>query len=226
MKKLLLGAALLVGMICSANAQEKPLTFGVRAGLNINSLSSDNAAGELYKDLSSRAGYHVGVVMDWKVAGDFYIQPGVYFTNRGAKSEFSEEGFNSELKINMSYLQIPVLAQYRFDVGAVKIDVATGPYFAFGLGGKAKFEYSGYGIVEKYDYKVFEKSTSEADGGDFKRFDFGWRIGAGVHFLKNFYVGLNYDLGLTNLCKVHEYGWGDGVKIKNRSFSISLGYNF
>lgn len=217
-------------MICKANAEE-PLTFGVRVGLNINSLSSDNAAGESFNDMNSRAGWHVGAVMDWNVAGNFYIQPGVYLTSRGAKSEcFLSDDYDTgsvEMKINMTYLQIPILAQYRFDVGAVKIDVATGPYFALGLGGKAKFEESwGDGYSEKWEWKVFKKSTDEVEDGDFKRFDCGWRIGAGVHFLKNYYVGLNYDLGFTNLCKVHEYGWEDGVKIKNRSFSITLGYNF
>ncbi len=189
MRKLLLCAVMLFGTVCMANAQDK-IQFGVRAGMNISSLSGD------MKDLDSRIGYHVGAIMDWNVTGNLYVQPGLFFTTRGAK----EEGF----KMNMNYLQIPISVAYRFPVSdAFKIDVNAGPYFAMGLGGK----------VKDAGVKVF------GDEGFCKRFDAGLRVGAGVHIQK-FSVGLIYDLGLTNIAKE------DGGKIKNGSFQISVGYNF
>lgn len=233
MKKLILCAALAVGVTCAASAQDK-IAFGVRAGVNINSLgySGDNKD---YDDLKSRAGFHVGAVMDWNVAGDFYIQPGIYFTTRGAKNEFSETdmdfSYKYTQKLNMSYLQIPVLASYRFPVSdAVKIDINVGPYIAIGLGGKLKVEetetYDGETERHSNKYDIFGKSTKDEEKGDFKRFDAGLRFGAGVNIHK-FYVGVSYDLGLTNLARTgDDYRWSKNDKFRNGSFQVSVGYNF
>ncbi len=192
---------MLVGTVCMANAQDK-IQFGVRAGMNINSLSEG--------DLDSRIGYHVGAVMDWNVAKNLYVQPGLFFTTRGAKSEFKfeDEGIqvSEETKYNLNYLQIPISVSYRFPVSEqFKIDVNAGPYFAMGIGGKYKFE--------------GEEEDVFGDEGDCKRFDTGLRIGAGVHIQK-VSIGLIYDLGLANIAKE------EGGKLKNGSFQISLGYNF
>ncbi|MCX4300986.1 MAG: porin family protein [Alistipes sp.] len=220
MRKLLLCAAMIAGTVCMANAQEK-VTFGVRAGVNVNSLS---VSGE--SDLKSRVGYHVGAVVDWNVAKNFYVQPGLYFTTRGAKS--SDEGW--EQKINMNYLQIPISVAYRFPVSeTVKIDVNVGPYVAFGLGGKMKISEGGYDYDDDYDYGYDyddeygddEEIKMFGSEGLCKRFDAGLRFGAGVH-IRKFTVGLCYDLGLTNIARES----GEGAKIKNGSFQISLGYNF
>lgn len=200
---------MIAGTVCIANAQEK-VTFGVRAGVNVNSLS---VSGE--SDLKSRVGYHVGAVMDWNVAKNLYVQPGIYFTTRGAKS--SGEGW--EQKINMNYLQIPISVAYRFPVSEqVKIDVNVGPYVALGLGGKMKISES-YGFDDEYD--IDEEIKAFGSEGLCKRFDAGLRFGAGVH-IRKFTVGLCYDLGLTNIARES----GEGAKIKNGSFQISLGYNF
>ena len=184
------------------NAQEK-VAFGVRAGLNVNSLSVSGESG-----WKSRVGYHVGAVMDWNVAKNFYVQPGLYFTTRGAKS--SDEGW--EQKINMNYLQIPISVAYRFPLSeTVKLDINVGPYVALGVGGKIKFSESG----DSEEIKAFGSE------GLCKRFDAGLRFGAGVH-IRKLCVGLCYDLGLANIARES----GEGEKIKNGSFQISLGYNF
>ena len=202
MRKLLLCAAMIAGTVCMTNAQEK-VAFGVRAGLNVNSLSVSDESG-----LKSRVGYHVGAVMDWNVAKNLYVQPGLYFTTRGAKS--SDEGW--EQKINMNYLQIPISVAYRFPLSeTVKLDINAGPYVALGVGGKIKFSESG----DSEEIKAFGSE------GLCKRFDAGLRFGAGVH-IRKFTVGLCYDLGLANIARES----GEGVKIKNGSFQISLGYNF
>lgn len=233
MKKLLLCAALAVGVTCAAGAQDK-IAFGVRAGVNINSLSYSGDDSD-YDDLKSRAGFHVGAVMDWNVAGDFYIQPGIYFTTRGAKNEYSDSdvdySYKYTEKLNMSYLQIPVLASYRFPVSdAVKIDINVGPYVAIGLGGKVKVEetetYNGDTDTYSEKYDIFGKSKEDEARGDFKRFDAGLRFGAGVNIHK-FYVGVSYDLGLTNLAHSgDEYRWDKKDKFRNGSFQVSVGYNF
>ncbi len=242
MRKLLLCAALLAGTVCMTNAQEK-IEFGVRAGLNVNSLSGSGAKG-----MKSRVGYHVGAVMDWNVAKNLYVQPGLYFTTRGAKSSYD----GGEEKINMNYLQIPITVAYRFPVSEqVKIDVNVGPYIALGLGGKIKYSESGdwgdEGDWSDYSFDDFDDYASDetkvfGSNGLYKRFDAGLRFGASVHF-KRFSLGFSYDLGLTNIIRDSNEDYDSGEdffsyddedfdpsyskpKIKNGSFQISLGYNF
>ncbi len=41
--------------------------------------------------------------------------------------------------------------------------------------------------------------------------------------VNKFYIGLSYDLGLANIAEKKE--WPD-MKIRNRNFSIGVGYNF
>ncbi len=227
MRKLLLCAALLAGTVCMTNAQEK-IEFGVRAGLNVNSLSGSGAKG-----MKSRVGYHVGAVMDWNVAKNLYVQPGLYFTTRGAKSSYD----GGEEKINMNYLQIPITVAYRFPVSEqVKIDVNVGPYIALGLGGKKKVEFSESDWGED---EGGEETKMFGSNGLCKRFDAGLRFGASVHF-KRFSLGFSYDLGLTNIARessgdydLEELDLNEDIdpsyskpKIKNGSFQISLGYNF
>ncbi len=246
MRKLLLCAAMLAGTVCMTNAQEK-IAFGVRAGLNVNSLSGSGANG-----MKSRVGYHVGAVMDWNVAKNLYVQPGLYFTTRGAKSSYKDYGFEETYKYNMNYLQIPITVAYRFPVSEkVKIDVNVGPYIALGLGGKMKYsesdnwggedDWSAYGY-EYDDYDAGNETKMFGSKGLCKRFDAGLRFGAGVHF-KRFYLGFSYDLGLTNIARESNEGFDSGedyysydeegefgsnskLKLKNGSFQISLGYNF
>lgn len=235
MKKFTLCALLAVGAMCVAQAQDKAVSLGVRAGLNVNSLSySGNNEAEIRDLYKSRTGFHVGAVVDCKVAGNFYFQPGLYFTTRGAKME--ETGTEGEYKysitekINMNYLQIPISASYRFPVGKiVKIDINVGPYVAVGLGGRVKEEatirYNGMSESENLSYDVFGKSTDDENRGDFKRFDAGLRFGAGVHISK-FNIGLIYDLGLANLAHTGDNAWNRGTKFRNGSFLVSVGYNF
>lgn len=236
MKRFFLGAVLVFGATCAASAQDKPVSLGVRAGVNINSLSySGDDQSEVRDHLKSRAGFHVGLVADCKVAGNFYIQPGLFFTTRGAKIEVSDaEGsyaYQVTGKVNMNYLQIPVQFSYRFPLGrTVKLDVNVGPYAAVGLGGKMKVEeterWNGMTETYKDDCPVFGKSTEEETRGDFRRFDAGLRFGAGVN-VRKFRIGLVYDLGLVNLAHTGlDSQWDDNTKLRNGSFQISVGYNF
>lgn len=52
------------------------------------------------------------------------------------------------------------------------------------------------------------------------------RFGAGVD-IRRFYVGVAYDLGVTNLARTGDkYRWSSGTKIRTGSILVSVGYNF
>lgn len=216
--------------------QKGKITYGVRAGLNISNIGGEygpDSDDEL--DFDSRAGFHIGGIVDIPITNGFYVQPGLLFTTRGAKDSYSysEEGYSEEssTKYKPMYLEIPVLASFRADVSrSVNVQVNVGPHFAFGLGGNRKYEYSDSdGDSGSNKIPVFGKSTSDSEEDDInrfgmKRFDFGLTFGAGVTIKKHYYVGIAYDLGLVNMAI--EEQWGKDAKFHNRNFSIQVGYNF
>ena len=92
----------------------------------------------------------------------------------------------------------------------MKVHLNAGPYVAVGLAGKQKDD----------DIKV----DAFSDEGGLSRFDGGLSFGAGIGFDK-FYFGLGYDLGLANI--LNDEIWDtDEVKDRNRSFHITVGFNF
>ncbi|MCC8152744.1 MAG: PorT family protein, partial [Tannerellaceae bacterium] len=125
--------------------------------LNISSYggdAGDNKEGGLSKSL---AGFHIGGIVDINVAENFYIQPGLYITTKGAKDSEKGEDWEDKVTERPVYLQIPVLASYRINIADnAKWQINVGPYMAFGLGGKAKFTEKEEGEPDyKYDYKLF-----------------------------------------------------------------------
>ena len=227
MKKLLLAAVCAVFTL-TASAQrasstsssffstekaDEGVTFGIRAGVNFANLSGDDI------DLDSRTSFHVGVIADIPLMQSLYIQTGLYFQSKGAKSECNEDYGGYDVKVEETYspmyLSIPVLASYRYNFSdALQLQVNFGPYFAYGIAGKYKVEASAAGESAEDETKLFD-----SDEGDWNAFDCGLQVGAGLTFAKHYYLGFTYDFGLTKVVD-------DDANPKNSNWMISLGYNF
>lgn len=217
------------------------IEFGIRAGLNVSDLPNKVTYGgtTVKEDLKAQAGFHVGGVVGIPITNGFYIQPGLMFSSKGARGVEEEDILGTTTKISASYfpvyMEVPVLASFRADiVQNVKLNLNVGPYFAVGLGGNVKSEYtftmngSEMSQTDKMPFfgtkKVTEEGAEIEKGLDAKRFDCGLSFGAGVTLFENYYVGLKYDLGLMNIAKNEM----DNVKqvMRNGTFAITLGYNF
>lgn len=211
------------------------IEYGVRAGLNISDIAGKyTGEGMSVKiDNKSLAGFHVGGVVAIPITNGFYVQPGLMFSSKGARTVDKESGegysYKDVTKMFPVYMEIPVLASFRADiVDDVKLHVNVGPYFGVGLGGNitGKYEWTedGESGSEKYDsYPFFGKSDENNERGNMKRFDLGLSFGAGVALWEHYYVGIKYDLGLVNMAtkEISNY-----VKMHNGTFAITLGYNF
>ena len=187
---------LLFSAVSTLSAQEKNI-FGVRAGLNIASLTIPDGA-----STNSKAGFQIGVSYERNLAEalPLYLETGLYYTGKGGKA--------GEAKLNLGYLQIPVLVNYHWNVaGDVSIQPFAGLYYAFGIHGKGK--------------AGGEKADLFGDEGGMSRSDVGLRIGAGVNFLKHYYAGLGYDLGFLNTIKE-----SDAATMRTGTFFIQVGYRF
>lgn len=94
----------------------------------------------------------------------------------------------------MFYLQVPILLNYKFNLGSVSLIPQVGPYFGIGIAGKTKSEIT---VLEETNE---EESDSFGDeNGQLKRFDFGFRFAGCLGLSDNAKISIGYDLGCVDL---------------------------
>ncbi len=164
---------LLTVLFCSINfyAQiwdgskpDKYLTFGIRAGANLSTCG--DGTWDNYYEIDSQWSFHFGTNVNINVVRSFAIETGVYYMNKGAKIKYMY-GNKAD---RFSYVQVPVLALYKYPV-ADDFDIHI-------KGGG----YAGYLINEPETLRV-------------KKPDVGVIVGIGIS-RKKIYLGTHYELGL------------------------------
>lgn len=187
--------ALTIG-VGQVNAQEKPITLGVKAGVNLSTFGGD------MKDTKSTFKYQAGITADIKLTQNFYVLTGLEFQTKGAKYQPKSE---ADVKYDPMYLQLPAHLGYKIQLlPGIKFVANVGPYVAYGIGGKAK----GGGNSEK----IFGDNK-------FNRLDYGVSGGIGFEFGK-ICVNGGYDFGLKDVSDMKSFD------IKNRNAYLTLGYKF
>ncbi|HWK59293.1 MAG TPA: porin family protein [Parapedobacter sp.] len=218
MRKLLLTTLTLAVAGHLAFAQDSPIKFGVKAGVNLPtvSLTGDDVDSDEKDALKSSLSFYVGATADFSISPIFSIQPGLTLSGKGYKMSDEFEGASFETTNNVMYLEIPVNAVARFAAGSGNVFVGAGPYYGFALSGKTKWEASFDGETES-DEEDVEFGNGD---GETKRGDFGVNLLAGYELSNGFNIHLGYGLGLGNLSNETD------VKVNNRVFSVGVGFSF
>lgn len=200
--KILFIAAVAILSSTAIVAQSKT-SFGIRAGVNFQNLNGKDENDDSWNN-KLKTGFNAGVNAEIPVGIDFYLQPGLLFSTKGAKLE------DSDTKLNLSYLELPINFIYKPELGAGRMVLGFGPYAAYAVGGKTK-----------------DPDTDLEFGdqpGEWKRFDAGANLLAGYEFNNKLSFQLNAGLGLLNIVKRSEDD--DKSTVKNTGFGVSLGYRF
>lgn len=166
MKKLMfLAAAAITTLSMSAQSFEDffsteksgdKVTIGLRAGLNISGMRNNIHNNDVSKifgdqpyilDVHNKAGINFGISVDIPLMKSLWINTGVFYNSTGAKFSFKQD--NSKIvegvylddytaNITMHNIRVPVQASYRYNINRnYQLQVNLGPYFAYGIGGKA-----------------------------------------------------------------------------------------
>ncbi len=209
MRRLTWLACLVAVLPMAVNAQ---ITVGARGGLNLSSLRGDDV-----EDLDGTTGFHFGAFADFGVSDVFSVQPEILLSQKGAEES---EG-DATLSINLSYLEIPVLAKVRIPTaGQVGGHLLAGPAVSFETG--CEVEGSGGGVTATVDC-----DDPEFDGGlERKSVDFGAMFGGGVSVDVGTVVvtfETRYNLGLIDINDVAEPD-ASAVKNGNLMFSLAVGF--
>ena len=197
MKKFLMTAVL--GMFALAGFSQ--VKWDAKVGMNFSNVTK-------YDDAKALPGFQLGVGMDYGFSESWSLQSGLLISSKGYKIE--------DVKVRPIYLDIPILAAYKFNISDnTKFVINAGPYLAFGLGGKCKFDEGG-------DYKLFKGEDGE--DAEYSRFDLGIQYGIGLEIGEHYLVNLT---GQNGFISPFDYPDGyDGDKPKNMTFSIGVGYRF
>ena len=193
----------LVVLLMPALSAAQSVTGGAKGGVVFADLP--NFSDEMEVSTSMRTGLTAGGFLTWSTSGGFGVQPEVLYTQKGV--ELDEPGVSAS--IEMSCLDVPVLARYTFGSGATRGYVFGGPSFNFKLDAKAKSNFEGQDEEEDIDEDV-------------ESFEFALVVGAGVEF-GHFLIEGRFAEGLTNLVKDDE---GMEEALKNRTFAILAGFRF
>lgn len=214
MKKLFLCLLAITAAISTAWAQTpKKNIFGLRVGMDMSKISIlDTGSGEKYLS-ELRTSFNIGLTDQIRLLNDkpFYFQFGLMLHNKGGKVQATDGGSDIELSLNAMYLELPVMLNYHIRL-APKVAVIpfAGFYGSLGVDGKQSFDDLGLEIQQN----LFGKNKM------FQRGDFGGRIGIGLS-IHSVYIGASYGGGFLNIAQED-----DTSKFRNRSWSLSVGYDF
>lgn len=171
----------------STALQAQHANIGVKGGFNGYTIMGDNSSG-----FDPIPGYHFGLLGHFHMDRPIALQPEIVFSTQGTLDKN-----NGNAKLNLNYVNIPLLIQYMHDNG---FRLQAGPQL---------------GILAS------AKSGSTDVKSNFKNYDLG--ISAGISYVKpstGFGYDIRYNHGLSNI------NASDAVKSYNRGLQIGFFYLF
>ncbi|WP_109300454.1 porin family protein [Aquimarina sp. AU474] len=183
---------------CAIFAQDKKITFGVKAGLNygdngkIEVTDITNAGSNILSERADdRVGYHLGVFLRGNLTDNIYIKPELQYTVNNSTYDFA----GSSLDYDIQKLDLPIL---------VGISV-LGPIHVFG------------GPALQY---IVENDLEDVRLGDVKNeFTVGLQFGAGIQ-LGKLNADIRYERGLS---KNRASSIDQSIRVDTRPNQLILG---
>lgn len=202
-------------MCAGVMAQTEKVKLGVKAGLNISSLTFDD--NEL--NSSDKTGFTAGLMAEIPLAKNFSVQPELLYSQQGMKLSYSDpEVQNSHYKstIAINYLNIPVMLKYYVVKG---LSLQAGPQVGILLKANNKYQdnFLGYDNHEEMNLKEYSNGV-----------DASVNLGLGYQFKDKFYADARYNVSYTNVFKdvTANTNYSINSDMKNRIFQITVGYFF
>jgi hypothetical protein len=215
----------LLAFVCIAvlvgNVQAGPVSFGLKAGLTMSSITETPDVWNPEKQF--KPGIMVGAVLTYQFDNGFGIQPELCYSQKGVSTSLYEGVVDVGMDLALSYIELPLLAKYTFPLdGSFKPNIFAGPSFAYTLSSELQFE---AGILSAG--LDFSSMTHVTDFGIVLGAGFGWEVGDGIITFDG-----RYTRGFTNVILTGDFEInGDTQTIdeddfKNHGMAFLLGYVF
>lgn len=169
--------------------EQKAVVLGIRAGTNLASLGLKSGANGKCSMVTS---FHAGVNLDIRFIDNLHLNTALLFSQKGYKYENDYDRERQET-VKAQFVMLPVQLSLRLGI----LQINAGPYVEYGFGGEIEYGRSNR-KHNTFDY--------------YKPLNYGVTAGAGLLIGKHFYLGGNYEMGLSDYA--------------NRNIAISLGVDF
>jgi hypothetical protein len=175
MKQLFVMATL--ALAASGVAQAQNVRFGLKGGPSYTTVVGQHVAGA-----TSKWGFHGGVLVNIKLNDRFSLQPEVLYSQKGTK------GADDSNRINLNYVDLPVLLRVATGLGGLFIEV--GPQLGYLAGSNASVG----------SRTPLARVTTDF-AGSYPPFDLGYATGFGYQLANGLGLGLRYNGGFTHVLK-------------------------
>ncbi len=209
-----------------AVAQESgKMSFGILGGVNFQNLNGKDYSGDKLEN-ELILGYHIGANVQIPIAPQFYFQPGLLFSTKGAKNETTVLGTTITSTTKLSYIEMPLNLVYKALLGSGYFTLGFGPYVGYGIGGKVLTEGGDLSLDQKINFQNVVETNEDLTEPYYKAFDVGGNIFAGYQMSNGIFAQFNTQLGLVNINPEYKILPDDESSVKNTGFGLSLGYRF
>lgn len=197
MKKII---AVLLVIFFASKVQAQSIEAGVKAGINVSSLSKAPNLG----DANSTTGFVFGGFVRTSAAG-FFIQPEILFTQR--RGVFTDDSTKLTVTNTLTYLDVPILFGYKLAV----FRFSAGPNFQFLMGANQDAP------------DILKDPNFSKD--NFNAASVGIQVGVGVN-LGKINLDARYDGSIGDLGKTITTASGKQVSYSTRAnmFQLTIGY--
>lgn len=236
MKKavLLLVALFIVGPAISQ------ISFGPKAGMTLSKYGYNYADEDSYLEPETKfkAGPAIGVAMNMQILEFLSFQPSLMFSKKGCSFDVAEDGSGESVNTGyyrekISYLEVPLNVALGLKLGPVRFQVFAGPYFAYAIAGKQKWDYEENinGIREDVtgseDVEFVGEIPEDGDVVYRRPFDIGANVGLGFKVDK-ILLNLGYAMGFANLQPdvPGESSFASDYKFSNRTIFLNVAWFF
>lgn len=211
MKKNFFGLAALVAALAFAMPSQAQVKFGIKAGLNVSSLSVKDIPANF--DNGNRTGFFAGVTADVTIPlAGLGVDASLLYDNRLTNMAGVENDESFSGNKTLHYIALPINVKYTFGLSSLaSVYVATGPQFAWNVGDR------------HWNFADIDQ------GWDLKSSAFSWNVGLGATVLSHVRIGYNYNIGLGDTAEASVWGTAKSAakgKLKNNTHQIALTYFF
>jgi hypothetical protein len=218
---------LTAGFIFSANAQNY---YGIQGGMGITDLNIASASG-MDQLTTSSTGFTFGGIFGYNFNENLSLEFALMYTQKGG-TQMANSG-NPNIDINMSVLEIPLLAKVSFG-SSVSPYLKAGVSVGYILDSEAQAEYGG--VVTGEVLKAYSADLNDV----LQDVDVGVILGAGVSFSlgkSQLFIEGRYNLSLFDLYKGGQITWqsadetfvvegNEAAELYNKGIQLMIGITF
>jgi len=199
---LILSLLLALGISCYGQA-----SFGIKGGLNFNDIVIKNAPFLPIRTYTPSLGFHFGVISKLELTKKIAFRPELLFVQRGANTSKNEAGEEVDVRINLNYLELPLLLSFT-PARVISLDV--GPNLALKISANGKTSHDKTNMNDAFN----------------KLLDVGMSAGMTFHLSDNLSVISRYYYGLfsPNTFQGYSSTTGSPPTSSNRNLQIGFGY--